>query len=117
MVKLENEIGVITIANEVFTNISGEAAMKCFGVKGMGIRSKTDGLVHLLRLESMSRGVKVSFCEDGSVFISLHIVIDHGVNIITLAESIMSEVAYKVSKATGVPVKKVNVFVDSMHLS
>lgn len=116
MVKIENERGMITVTSEVFTNISGEAAMNCFGVKGMGARSKTDGLVYLLRRESMSKGVKVSFNDDGSVTIALHIVVDFGVNIRALSESIMNEVSYKVAKATGVPVKAVDVFVDSMQV-
>jgi uncharacterized alkaline shock family protein YloU len=114
LVKIENSKGMITVSSEVFTNIAGDAAANCFGVKGMGARSKTDGLVHLLRRESMSKGVSVSFDEDGGVSIALHIVVDFGVNIRALSESIMSEVSYKVSKATGVPVKTVDVYVDSM---
>ncbi len=117
MVKIENNLGMISITSEVFTNIAGEAATNCFGVKGMAARSKTDGLVHLLRRESMSKGVAVSFNEDGSVALALHIVVDHGVNLRVLAESIMGEVAYKVSKATGVRVKGVDVYVDSMQVS
>ncbi len=114
MVRIENEQGIISITSEVFTNIAGDAAMNCFGVKGMGARSKSDGLVHLLRRESMSKGVSVSFNEDGSVSISLHIIVDHGVNLSVLSGSIMKEVNYKVSQATGVPVKLVNIFIDSM---
>lgn len=117
MVQIQNELGLISITSDVFMNIAGDAATNCFGVKGMGARSKTDGLVHLLRRESMSKGVGVSFDEDGSVSIALHIVVDHGVNIKVLAGSIMNEVSYKVSKATGVPVKAVDVYIDSMHIS
>ncbi len=57
--KLQTEKGEITISSDVFTNITGAAATNCYGVKGMAIRSKTDGLVHLLRRESMGKGVKV----------------------------------------------------------
>ena len=117
MVKIENDLGMICITSEVFTNIAGEAATNCFGVKGMAARSKTDGLVHMLRRESMDKGVAVSFNDDGSVSLSLHIVVDHGVNLKVLSESIMGEVAYKVSSATGVPVKAVDVCVDSMQMS
>lgn len=116
MVKIENEQGLITITGEVFTNIAGDAAMNCFGIKGMGARSKTDGLVHLLRRESMSKGVSVSFNDDSSISVSLHIVVDQGVNIRALAASIMNEVRFKVSRATGVSVRNVDVFVDSMSV-
>ena len=80
----------------------------------MGIRSATDGLVHLLRLESMAKGVKVHNNEDGSISLELHIVVENGVNLMAVSRSIMSEVKYNVSRATGVEVRRVDVFVDSM---
>lgn len=114
MIFISNNRGLVSITAEVFTNIAGDAATRCFGVKGMAGRSKTDGLVHLLRRESMSKGVSVQFNDDGSISVDLHIVVDHGVNINAVCRSIMSEVSYKVSNATGVPVREVQVFVDSM---
>ena len=51
MICRENELGKITVSNNVYTKIAGNAATKCFGVKGMAVRSVTDGLVHLLRRE------------------------------------------------------------------
>ena len=114
MIKIQNEKGSISITNEVFTNIAGDAATNCFGVKGMASRAKENGFVQLLRRESMSKGVFVSYNEDGSISIELHIVVDHGVNIAALADSIMNEVSYKVSSATGVKVGNVDIYVDSM---
>lgn len=112
--KLQTEKGAITIGSDVFTNITGAAATNCFGVKGMAYRSMTDGLVHLLRREAMSKGVKVTYNEDGTVSIELHIVVENGVNIATVCRSIMSEVKYVVTKNTGVEVREVNVCVDSV---
>ncbi len=71
----------------------------------MAIRSKTDGLVHLLRRESMAKGVKVIYNEDCTVSIELHIIVDNGVNLMAVSRSIMSEVRYIVSRTTGVEVK------------
>ena len=59
MVKVLTDQGEIGISNAVFTTITGAAATNCFGVKGMAYRSMTDGIVHLLRPEAMSKGVKV----------------------------------------------------------
>ena len=112
--RLETERGVIQISPEVFTNITGAAATNCYGVKGMAIRSKTDGLVHLLRKESMSKGVKVVSNDDDTVSIQLHIIVDNGVNLMAVSHSIMSEVRYNVSRITGVTVKSVDVYIDSM---
>ena len=114
--KLQTEQGEITISSEVFTNITGAAATNCYGVKGMAVRSKTDGLVHLLRRESMGKGVKITYNEDSSVSIELHIIVDNGVNLMAVSRSIMSEVRYMVTKNTGVTVKAVDVCVDSMTL-
>ena len=112
--KLQTEKGAITIGSDVFTNITGAAATNCFGVKGMAVRSKTDGLVHLLRRESMAKGVKVRFNEDDTVSIELHIIVDNGVNLTAVRRSIMSEVRYMVERITGTKVKSVDVCVDSM---
>ncbi len=112
--KLHNENGEIRISSEVFTTITGAAATNCYGVKGMAVRSKADGLVHLLRRESMSKGVKVYHNDDETVSIELHIIVENGVNLVAVCRSIMSEVRYVVSTATGVEVRNVDVCVDSM---
>ena len=83
----------------------------------MAVRSKTDGLVHLLRRESMAKGVKVHFHEDDTVSIELHIIVDNGVNLTAVSRSIMSEVRYIVERFTGVKVSSVDVCVDSMVLT
>ena len=114
--RLQNEKGEIKISSEVFTTITGAVATSCFGVKGMAARSKKDGLVHLLRSESMAKGVRVIFHEDDSVSIELHIIVDSGVNLNALSSSIMSEVRYNVSKMTGAQVRAVDVYVDSMEI-
>ena len=112
--KLQTERGIITISSDVFTNLTGAAATNCYGVKGMAFRSKTDGLVHLLRRESMSKGVKIVYNDDQSISIYLHIIVDNGVNLVAVGQSIQNEVKYNVHRLTGVEVRSVNVCVDSM---
>jgi len=114
MVRLHSERGYVHIARDVFTNLTGEAATNCFGVKGMTVRSMTDGLVHLLKTESMGKGVHVIYNTDNTISIDLHIAVDQGVNIPVVCESIMDEVRYKVTQGTGVDVKRIDIFVDSM---
>lgn len=114
MVKIENGSGTISITSDVFTNLAGDAATQCFGVKGMAGRSKEGGPLQLLRRESMSKGVEVEFNDDGTVSLELHIGVDQGVNIVAVSRSIMNEVSYKLEKTTGVSVKRVNVYVDTI---
>jgi len=116
MVKLHNENGSISISSAVFTSLTGNAATNCFGVKGMTIRSVTDGFVHLLRIESMGKGVLVTYNSDNTISIELHIAVDHGVNIPVICESIKDRVRYEVTKGAGVGVKRVDIYVDSIIL-
>ena len=113
--KFNNELGDVRISSDVFTAITGSAATNCYGVKGMAIRSTKDGLVHLLKRESMSKGVKVYYNDDNSVSIELHIIVENGINVTAVCRSIMSEVRYVVSKTTGAEVASVDVYVDSMR--
>ena len=116
MIRQNTERGAVVIGSNVYTNIAGVAAFNCFGVKGMAVRSMTDGLVHLLRKESMSKGVRVQFHEDDTISIDLHIMVDHGVNLAAVGASIISEVRYVVNKCTGTQVRAVNVYIDSMMI-
>ena len=113
MIKYETDQGSIRVDEDVFTSIVGDAATSCFGVRGMAMRSVTDGLVHLLKKESMRKGVYVIYNDDATVTVDLHIVMSEGVNIPEACRNIIDEVRYKVKTVTGVKLKAVNVFVDS----
>ena len=111
--KFQTAKGTIRINPEVFAQIGGYAASNCFGVKGMAKRSMADGIVSLLKNEMVSKGIKV-YSTDGQVSIDLHIVVEHGININAVSESIMGEVRYVIERYTGVKVQKVRVYVDSI---
>ena len=116
MIRQNNENGSVNISTSVYTDIAGTAASNCFGVKGMAARSVKDGVYHLLRVESASKGVHVEFHEDGSISIDLHIMVDNGVNLNALGASIIEQVSYHVTKCTGTEVRAVNVYIDSMMI-
>ena len=116
MLKLQNANGAVVITDAVLSNITGAAATSCFGVKGMAYRSMTDGLVHMLRREAMDKGVRITSLGDGEISIELHIIVEHGVNIPAVCQSIISQVRYMVSDYTGAVVRNVNVCVDSMSM-
>ena len=116
MIRQNNENGSVNISTSVYTEIVGTAAANCFGVKGMAARSVTDGVYHLLRKESESKGVRVQFHENDTISIDLHIIVDNGVNLNAVGASIISEVRYVVTKCTGTEVRAVNVYIDSMMI-
>ncbi len=114
MICHNNANGSVCVSTSVYTDIAGTAASNCFGVKGMAARSVRDGLYHLLRKESMSKGVHVVFHQDNSISIDLHIIVDNGVNLTAVGNAIISEVRYVVQKCTNTEVRGVNVYIDSM---
>ena len=114
MVRHENKNGSVNVSTSVYTDIVGTAASNCFGVKGMAARSVTDGVYHLLRKESVGKGVKIRFHEDNTISIDLHIIVDGGVNLTAVGNAIISEVRYVVTKCTGTQVRAVNVHIDSL---
>ena len=97
MIQFKTDQGEISVSSAVFTNITGMAATNRFGVKGMAYRSMTDGLVHLLRREAMSKGVSITYNDDETISIELHIVVENGVNLPAVCSSAMS------AKPSGMP--------------
>ena len=116
MIQYNNERGAIRISNEVISTLVGEAAASCFGVKGMAMRSVSDGLVHLLKREMQYKGVYVTYGEDSSVSVELHIIVDRDVNIPVICRSMASEIRYRIREATGIELKTIDIFVDSIQI-
>lgn len=114
MIRQNNENGNVSVSASVYSDIAGAAASNCFGVRGMAARNMKDGVYHLLRKESMSKGVNVIFHEDRTISIDLHIIVDNGVNLNAVGEAIISRVGYEVTQYTGTKVRGVNVHIDSM---
>ena len=114
MIRHDNESGSVNISTSVYTDIVGTAASNCMGVKGMVARSVKDGLYHLLRKESMGKGVHVEFHEDNTISLDLHIMVGDGVNLNAIGNAIIDEVRYMVEKCTGTKVRAVNVYIDSL---
>ena len=114
MVHHNNANGSVNVSTNVYTDIVGTAAANCFGVKGMAARSMADGVYHLLRKESVGKGVRVEFHEDGTISIELHIMVGDGVNLNAIGNAIIDEVRYMVEKCTSTKVRDVNVYIDSL---
>jgi len=116
MIRKVNENGSVNVSTSVYTDIAGTAAINCLSVKGMVARSVSDGLYHLLRKESLGKGVKIQFHEDDTITIDLHVMVGNGVNLNAVGNAIIDEVRYMVESCTGTKVRDVNVYIDSMMI-
>jgi len=113
--KIKTKYGTISLDNEVVARIAGLTAMECYGIVGMAAKSVKDGLVHLLKIESLTKGIRLSV-GDRSINIDLHVIVDYGTNIMAICESLTSAVKYKVEESCGLTVGQVNVFVEGLRV-
>jgi uncharacterized alkaline shock family protein YloU len=113
--EIKNEFGKIIIAEEVFANLAGTAAMECYGLVGMASHKIKDGIAELLGMEALSKGVQVIINND-QVQIDLFIIVIYGIKISEVANNIISKVRYAVETATGVEVTKVNIKVQNVRV-
>ena len=112
---MSTNMGDILIDGEVLAQYAGSAAVECFGVVGMASVNMKDGLVKLLKRESISHGVNVTI-EGNKIWIDLHIIVAYGVSISAVAENLISNVKYKVEEFTGLEVEKINVLVEGVRV-
>ena len=90
--KLENQYGTINIENEVIARIAGLTAIDCYGIVGMAAKNVKDDIFQLLKVESLTKGIKISVQED-RIVIDMHIIVEYGTNITAIAENVEMEAA------------------------
>ena len=111
---LNTHMGNITIDNEVIAQYAGSVAVECFGIVGMAGVNMKDGLVRLLKMESITRGISVSL-NHNKLTLDFHVIVAYGVSISAVADNLFSNVKYKVEEFTGMEIKDINVFVEGVR--
>jgi len=114
--KIRNDLGTISIEPEVIARVAGLAATECYGIVGMAAKSMRDGLIRLLKKESLTKGVRLHI-DDNSMIINLYIIVEYGTNINAIADTLKSNVKYRVEEQTGLRVNGVNVFVEGVRVN
>ena len=65
--RIDSGIGQITIDTDVISTYAGSVAVECFGIVGMAAVSMRDGLVKLLRRDSLKHGITVRITKDNKI--------------------------------------------------
>jgi len=112
---MDTHMGNISIDQEVIAQFAGNAAMECFGVVGMASMSVRDGLVKLLKKDSMTRGIQV-FLNNNKLTINFNIIVSYGVSILAVSDNLIDSVKYKVEEFAGIEVEKINIFVEGVRV-
>ena len=115
MSAIKNELGTISISNEVIAIIAGHSLEECYGIVGMSSKRATDGISQLFNLENYSKGIIVRQNEE-NVDIDIFVQVIYGVSINVVAENAKERVRYNVERVTGLKVGKVNVTIESVKV-
>ncbi len=110
------DLGIITINPDVIAKYAGTVAVECFGIVGMGAVNMKDGLVHLLKRESLAHGISVKISEDNMLTLDFHVIVVYGVSINAVTENLLSNVKYKVEEFTGMEIDKINIYVEGVRV-
>lgn len=115
MVGYSNELGNIHYSEEVLAKIVGLSTMECYGVVGMVSKNATEGLWELMRIENLSKGVKLKVNED-KLIVELYVMVEYGTKISEIANNIIQKVRYSVENFTGLKVSSVTVNVQAVRV-
>ena len=113
--RINNMMGEILIDTDVIAKYAGSVAVECFGIVGMAAVSMKDGLVKLLRKDSLTHGINVEV-QENKLHLNFHVIVAYGVSISAVADNLIENVKYKVEKFTGITVEKVNIFVEGVRV-
>lgn len=112
---MNTHLGNILIDPEVIAQYAGSVAVECFGIVGMASVNVKDGLVKLLKKESITHGISVNIVNN-KLILDFHVIVAYGVSIIAVSDNLISNVKYKVENYTGLEIEKVNIFVEGVRV-
>ncbi len=113
---MNTHMGDISIDNEVIAQYAGAVAMECFGIVGMANVNVKDGLVSLLKLDTMTRGINVTLDQNNKLRLDFHVILAYGVSISAVCDNLIDNVKYKVEEFTGLEIEKINIFVEGVRV-
>ena len=113
--RIQTELGQITINTDVIATYAGSVAVENFGIVGMAAVSMKDGLVKLLKKESLKRGINV-LLKDNRISLEFHVIVAYGVSISAVADNLMESVKHKVESFTGMEVEHIDILVEGIRV-
>lgn len=108
-------LGRIFISPRAVATIAQHATLQSYGVVGLAPRTLAEGLTSALTHQPV-RGIYVRY-EGDKLEIELHIIVEYGTRIASVAQSVANTVRYHVEKALGLPVDTIHVHVAGLRMS
>ena len=113
--QMQTELGQVVIDEEVIAKYAGMNALECFGIVGMATVNMKEGLVKLLKKESLTNGITIAI-HDNKLTIDFHVIVSYGVSIQAVADNLFSSVKYQVEEFTGMEIEKINMYVEGVRV-
>jgi uncharacterized alkaline shock family protein YloU len=108
-------LGGIHVSPNAVATIAYHATLQSYGVVGLAPKNLADGIVSTITREP-SRGISVQYKED-EINIDVHVIVEYGTRINSVAESVANTVRFHVEKSLGLKVNTVNVHVAGLRIS
>lgn len=113
--RMNTGMGEITINTDVIATYAGSVAVECFGIVGMAAVNMKDGLVKLLKKDSLKHGINVTLNEN-KISLDFHVIVAYGVSIRAVSYNLIANVKYKVEAFTGIEVENINILVEGVRV-
>jgi uncharacterized alkaline shock family protein YloU len=108
-------LGGIHISPAAVASIAYHATLQSYGVVGLAPKNIADGIVTAITRDP-TRGISVNYNGE-DIDIEIHIIVEYGTRINSVAESVANTVRYQVEKALGLRVNAINVHVAGLRIS
>ena len=113
--RMNTGMGEITINTDVIATYAGSVAVQCFCIVGMAAVNMKDGLVKLLKKDSLKHGINVTLNEN-KISLDFHVIVAYGVSIRAVSDNLIANVKYKVEAFTGIEVENINILVEGVRV-
>ena len=113
--RMNTGMGEITINTDVIATYAGSVAVERFGIVGMAAVNMKDGLVKLLKKDSLKHGINVTLNEN-KISLDFHVIVAYGVSIRAVSDNLIANVKYKVEAFTGIEVENINILVEGVRV-
>jgi uncharacterized alkaline shock family protein YloU len=111
----KTSLGGIHISPNAIATIAYHATLESYGVVGLAPKNIADGIVKTITREP-SRGVSVDYNGE-EIDIEIHIIVEYGTRINSVADSVANTVRFHVERALGLRVSNINVHVAGLRIS
>lgn len=112
-IKIVNNMGVISIDNNIIQNLAAITALECYGIAGLAV--KDSGKIRILEKDELQKAISLKF-SDKFINIDIHLVVKYGASIQSVGDNVIEEIKTKVGEYTGIKVAEVGIFIEGVAM-